>query len=145
MGTYYRKQTFSDGELVATSYIDQDGVEYTNFTPQASDIISVVPPPFLPRWREFNLAMFSNSGYNRVVQATTNQRETYSLVAVLSPAAYTGVSPDLALIKSLWDSIINGLAVLNKPTTAEVAQWNTIAQQNFVPFSFQSDGELLLG
>ncbi|QKQ75577.1 hypothetical protein [Nostoc sp. TCL240-02] len=147
MAIYYRQQLYQNGVLISTTYLNSDGnPQPTGFTPLSTDIISSTPPPFLPDWANFNRAMISDTGYNRIANATLNQRAVSRLETIVTPAGYTdGIdNKDYPLVKACWDLIVTGLPLLNKVNAAEIAAWNAIASAAFMQFKFDSDGKMVL-
>ncbi|ABA24666.1 hypothetical protein Ava_D0001 [Trichormus variabilis ATCC 29413] len=113
-----------------------DGVNFITAVP--------IPPP--PDWGAFNREMLLNTGYNRISAQTINQRAVTRLETLLSPTGYMGglSASDYPILKALWDEATTGLPLLGKPTATEIASWNAIALQNNMPFSFDTNGKLVL-
>jgi hypothetical protein len=106
-----------------------------------------IPPPVFevetisPNWSGFRTGMLSNWGYQRI-----------TLLAAATPAgnlavqrtenAMTMSEPNLAVIVMLWEQILAQIPLANKPTSAEIGQWNGLVIANHMPFTFTADGKM---
>lgn len=120
--------------------IDKDLIHELRDRP---DLVSPQPKPS-PDWRGFNTAALSNSAYNRIVAQTSNQRSVDRYEAMTISYSSNPSNPNYAALKIVWDSIIDGLSVLNRITAAEITSLNTNCTNYNMLFSVGSDGKLVL-
>ena len=90
----------------------------------------------LPDWGTFVLEMYSDSAYQRISAATQMQQ---SVSRIETFFAVQGEMWELAAI--LWQGMITGCPPEQRPTEAEVARWQEIADNANMPISFR-DGML---
>lgn len=139
MAKYYRKQLFENGQLLSTIYVDKNGVELQDFTPQQSDKISPTPPPFLPDWGAFNRGILLSQLVAAILITTSNQYQVANLRSLVSPAGYAGglAETDYPVLQFIWGAIIDGLP--QAPTEEAIAELNAIALEANMIFSFDQD------
>lgn len=100
-------------------------------------------PESQPDWNALKYSFLQNSGYSRITAQTSNQRTVSRLELAIADYA-SGVNPNYSLLKTFWDSIVDGLTLINKPTNPEISSWNAITLAAHMKFSFGSDGKMLL-
>lgn len=93
-----------------------------------------------PDWRGFRVAMMENSAYKRIARLAN---AADSVLVQQVQIAISIPEPSVANIKFLWASMLGTLAAVNRPNATEVSQWNTIAKNAKVPFSFAADGSIV--
>ncbi len=96
-------------------------------------------------WSTFRISMLSDSGYKRIIglSAVSNNVLTQQFQIAMAQIHTTG-APNLPVVQALWAQVIAGLVVLQRPTQAEIAAWNTLAQNCHLPLSFNSSGAIVL-
>lgn len=111
-----------------------------------TNFIASPPPKSLPDWSNFNSAILNNAAYNRVAGLSTNQRAVSRLetIAVTLGSAPDDKDANYLVIAGFWNAMLNEIAVVSKPTTAEIAQWSAIASTAFMPFTFDTNGKMIL-
>lgn len=92
-------------------------------------------PVALLRWGAFRTGMLSNAAYQRVSGATSMQRAVSRLESYFATEA-----ENWPVAFMFWQQMLMGCAVEARPTAAEVAGWNQIAQQTNMPISFNAEG-----
>lgn len=104
-----------------------------------------VPEPQAPDpdWGSFRVAMLSNAAYRRItLLASATPAGSLSVQRVENIMAMD--SPNLSVLAVMWEQVLAQIPVINKPTSAEVSQWNTIAAAHRMPFTFGGDGKMLI-
>ena len=109
-------------------------VQYPNY--RADKVQSVAEP----NWKGFSTAMIENAGYKRIYALASLSN---SVLAQQVQIALSATNLEVNVLRPLWLSMLNTIIALNKPTAAEVAQWNLIAKNTKVPLSFASDGSIV--
>lgn len=84
-----------------------------------------------PNWAQFILQMYSDEAYQRVTAATAM---TQSVSRIEAFFAVQGEEWDLAAL--LWQGMITGVPQAQRPTDAEAAKWQEIADGANMPISF---------
>jgi hypothetical protein len=104
-----------------------------------------VPDSSPPDWGLYNKALLTNTAYNRVAQVTSNKSSVRRLEAIAIAAGVSGAEyQNLDIIAILWNDMIDGVPLLDKPTAQEIKAWKAIALSAFMPFNFAADGKMAL-
>lgn len=92
-------------------------------------------------WRGFAGAMMEDAGYDRVTNVVMGLSLSKGKIIIVNLTAAIGYdAPNIAVVKKLWNEMVGYLTLLQKPTTAEVAEWNRLANLYSVPVTFGSGG-----
>lgn len=97
-----------------------------------------------PDWGAFNRAILPNAAYNRMTESSTNRGAVRRLESIAISAGVSGSQyENYDIIAMLWNAMIEGVPILNKPTSQEIAEWRAIASSAFMPFSFDANGKMV--
>jgi hypothetical protein len=97
-----------------------------------------------PDWGVYNRSLLTNTAYNRVSQATTNQASVRRLESIAIAAGVNKALVDIDIMTILWNDMIDGVPLISKLTAKEAEGWRAIALSAFMPFSFAADGKMVL-
>jgi hypothetical protein len=138
MAIYCRKEIYSEGKLVQTTWINEDGSEMPQgFEPEEGDRISPNPPPFLPDCGNYTLAMYQNPGYLRISQSAFTRA---SLEVTRLESFVQAKNENWAIFKILWDAVV----AIASPTSEEINDFIAIAEANNMPFTYSSSGQVII-
>lgn len=98
-----------------------------------------------PNWDLFNKVMQLDAAYNRMVNTTTNKQSVDRLeaLAIALGVAGSDASADYNIIASLWNSMIDGVALLSRPNSIEILAWKNTAIASQMPFTFDAGGKMI--
>ncbi len=96
-------------------------------------------PVSLPNWSLFKVEMFLNPAYRRVTGAVTNPL-TISRIEMF----FGILGKDYQLIIEMWRLMLLECPDESKPSAAEASEWANIANDCFMPLSFDAEGLLIL-
>ncbi|RCJ20134.1 hypothetical protein A6S26_05280 [Nostoc sp. ATCC 43529] len=98
-----------------------------------------------PDWGAFNRAILPNAAYNRMSESSTNRGAVRRLESIAISAGVSGSQyENYDIIAMLWNAMIDGVPILSKPSSQEIAGWNAIALAAFMPFSFDASGKMVV-
>lgn len=109
------------------------------------NFIASPPPPSPPNWNAFNQGLLLNAAYNKVTQFSVNQVAVRRLETIaISLDVASSPNQDYTIFIVLWNAMIDGLPVINRPTSEEIDGWKAIALTANMPFSFAQDGKIVI-
>ena len=104
-----------------------------------ADLAPVLPKP-QPNWNVFNLGLLSLPAYNNLMSQVPGYLSAN--LSIIAGQFATNNFFDYTVLKTLWDMGVATAAI--KPTAADIASLNKLAEQNNMPFQFSDNAKLLI-
>lgn len=101
-------------------------------------ITNAEPEPIeIPSWNDFQLAMLTNSAYQRVSDRSANTLAVNRLETFFAQQA-----ENWPIAAMLWSQMLSGCIDEVMPTPEEIGIWDAIAQATNMPITFDENGYL---
>lgn len=132
---------FSKNSLIITEELGKYEFNLQLTSDQKDKVINLINKGIstetLVDWKQFRRGMWADAGFKRLTKDTSDRESKEDLKI----AAAVGTT-DWGWIKTLWDACVDGLTT--KPTSTEINRWKTITSAASMPFSFGTDGKMIL-